>query len=147
MTHMSQTHGGHKLTPESVAQLRQLDRAVCVICGTLRSRRGHRCSHCRADTATRDLVIGNIFHHRRQPGHQDVTANRPTPHRLLVGTRPVPQGEPMEQSNPEQPKVETWSPLKVNFLALSSSCLSIAHGCFSFRCDAFDIPYQFSGHK
>ena len=46
------------LTPESVAQLRQLVRAARVVCGHIRSRRGNRCNHCRADTATRDLVIG-----------------------------------------------------------------------------------------
>ena len=32
MTHMSQKHGGQTLTAESIAQLRQLDRAACVIC-------------------------------------------------------------------------------------------------------------------
>ena len=46
MEHMSPKHGGQPLTQESVAQLRQLDRAACVICGTTRSRRGELCNHC-----------------------------------------------------------------------------------------------------
>ena len=33
MEHMSQKHGGQTLTQENVAQLRELDRAACVICG------------------------------------------------------------------------------------------------------------------
>ena len=35
---MSEKHGGQTLTQESVAQLRRLDRAACVTCGTIRSR-------------------------------------------------------------------------------------------------------------
>ena len=58
--HMSQTHGGQTLTQESVAQLLQLDRVACAMCGTTRSRRGNRCNHCQIDTATRDTV-GNIY--------------------------------------------------------------------------------------
>ena len=39
MTHMSQKHGGQILAPQSIAQLRQLDRAACVVCATIRSLR------------------------------------------------------------------------------------------------------------
>ena len=78
--HMSQKHGGQPLTQESVAQLRQLDRAACVICGTIRSRRGNRCNHCKAGTATRDIIVGDIFQERRQPGHRSATTCRPTLH-------------------------------------------------------------------
>ena len=35
---MSEKHGGQTLTQVSVAQLRRLDRAACVTCGTIRSR-------------------------------------------------------------------------------------------------------------
>ena len=42
--------------------------------------------------ATRDLVIGKNFQDRRQPGHQDVTASRPTRHRLSAGSQPAPPG-------------------------------------------------------
>ena len=35
MGHMGQKHGDQPLIQESVAQLRQLDRAACVICGTI----------------------------------------------------------------------------------------------------------------
>ena len=38
----------------SVAQLRQLDWAACLICGSIRFRQGNRCNHCRADIATRE---------------------------------------------------------------------------------------------
>ena len=50
MTHMSQKHGEQTLTPESLTQLRQLDRGVCVVRGTIRSRRESLqslpCGHC-----------------------------------------------------------------------------------------------------
>ena len=40
------------------------------------------CNHCRGNTATRVLVIGNIFQDRRQPIHQERITNGPTHHRL-----------------------------------------------------------------
>ena len=65
-------HDGLRVSlQESVAQLRQLDRAACVLCDTIRSWRCHRCSHCRRNTPTRDIIVGDIFQDRRQPGHQD----------------------------------------------------------------------------
>ena len=73
--HMRQKHGGRTITPESVAQLRQLDRAACVICDTIRSRQCNRCNHCRADTAPRNQ--DTFFQDQRQPGHQDVAASQP----------------------------------------------------------------------
>ena len=55
-THMrARNVGGREtLTPESIAQLRQLDRGACLVCGFIPSRRRHRCNRCRADTATRE---------------------------------------------------------------------------------------------
>ena len=52
--------------------LRQLDRGACLVCGTIRSRRGNRGNHCRADTTTRD---------RRQTGHQEHPSSGPSTHR------------------------------------------------------------------
>ena len=46
---MVQKHGGQQLTQESVAQLRNLDRAACEACDTIRSRRCHRCRFCKSD--------------------------------------------------------------------------------------------------
>ena len=56
---------------ESVAQSRQLYRAACVVCGTIRFRRGNWCNFCHCDTATRDVVIGNVFQDRGQAVHHD----------------------------------------------------------------------------
>ena len=69
MIHMGRKHGGQSRIQESVAQLRQLGR-------TIRSRRGNRCNHYRADTATRDILVGDIFQDRRHPGTKtsEVTA-------------------------------------------------------------------------
>ena len=93
---MSQKHGGQTLTPGSVAQLRQIDLAACVICGAVRSRRGNRCNHCRADTATRVLVIENVSQDRRQPGHQELIAAGPSPQTSC--RFPVPPGTPLDDS-------------------------------------------------
>ena len=46
MLRMVQKHGGQQVIHESVAQLRHLDRAACVLCDTIGSRRCHRCSQC-----------------------------------------------------------------------------------------------------
>ena len=64
---VGQQHGGQQLSQESVVQLKQLDRAACVFCGTTRSRRGNRCSHCKKDTETRDISAGYTFQDRRCP--------------------------------------------------------------------------------
>ena len=34
MQHMGRKHGGQQLLSESVGQVRRLDRAACVVCGT-----------------------------------------------------------------------------------------------------------------
>ena len=47
---------GQQVIQESVAQLRHLDRAACVLCGTISSRRCHRCSHCK-----RDIMLAILF--------------------------------------------------------------------------------------
>ena len=93
---VSQQHGSQQITQESVAQLRQLDRAACVICGTIRSRRGSRCNHCK--TASRDINVGDVFQDRRQPGHQSATS-RPTPHQPSPkGSQRIAQGDPLGDS-------------------------------------------------
>ena len=70
---------------ESAAQLRQLDREACVLCDTIRSHLCNRCSHCRRDAPTRDIV-GDTFQDRRQPGHAapvgSLTAHHPPPRHL-----------------------------------------------------------------
>ena len=77
MGHMSQKHRSQPLIQESVAQLRQLDRAACVICGTIRSR-----------------CVGGVVQDRRQPGHQDATTSWPTLHsNPVVGSQPISQGD------------------------------------------------------
>ena len=81
MVHMSQKHRGQTLTPESVAQLRQLDRAACVICSTIQSRPGNHCNHCRANAATLETVVGNIFQDwRPQPQVSPLSPSLSTPH-------------------------------------------------------------------
>ena len=50
--------------------LRRLDRAACVVCGTVRSQRCNRCGVCKSNTPLRDLLVGVTFRDRRQPGHQ-----------------------------------------------------------------------------
>ena len=59
---------------KSVALMGRLDRAACAICDTIRSRRGNRCNHCRADTETRDSD-GKCF----STSHQYATTGQPTP--------------------------------------------------------------------
>ena len=54
--------------PESVADLRQLDRAACVVvCGAVRCRRGNRCTFCQCDTVATCFKID---------GRQDTTKSR-----------------------------------------------------------------------
>ena len=48
-----------QLTQKSVAQL-HLDRAACVACDTIRSRRCHRCSFCKSDTPTRVIPFRTV---------------------------------------------------------------------------------------
>ena len=57
MMHMGQKHGGSAADSRKCAQLRQLDRAACVSCGTIRSRRCSRCNRSKRDTATRDITV------------------------------------------------------------------------------------------
>ena len=93
MLHMIQKHGGQQLFHEGVAQLRQLVRAACVHCDTIRSRRCHRCSYRKRDTPTRNLRVGDTFQDRRQPGHQDAAPEgSPAIHQPLHRSQPVPPG-------------------------------------------------------
>ena len=55
MLHMVQKHGGQRLLPESVAQLRNLDRAACIACDTIGSQRCLRCTFCGSGAPLRDL--------------------------------------------------------------------------------------------
>ena len=70
MQHMGQKHGGEQLLPESVGQLRHLDRASCVVCGAVRSQRCNRCGLCQSNTPIRELRVGDTFQDRLQPRHQ-----------------------------------------------------------------------------
>ena len=112
VVHMGQKHGGQSLTQESVAQLRQLDGSACVICGTIRSRRGSRCTHCRAGTATRDTLAGDIFQDGQQAGHRDAAATKSNPpppsHQPAANSA---RKSPRLQSTPKQPHFGT-SPLQ-----------------------------------
>ena len=112
MEHMRHKHGSQTLTQESVAQLRQLDRAAFVICGSIWSRPGNRYTHCRAHTATGDSR-GKYFP-RSAP---------PRLHQPPIGSQPIPQGE--HQTAP--------------FETLSS--LNVTHSCLAtFIASAMAIP-------
>ena len=71
MLHTGQTHGGQRLLPESIGQLRHLDREACVVCGAVWARRCNRCSFCNSNAPLRELRVGDTFQDRRQLGHQD----------------------------------------------------------------------------
>ena len=99
MQHMGQKHGGQQVLPESVGQLRRLDRAACVVCGTIRSQRCNRCHFCNSNTPLCELRVGDTFRDRRQPGHQNAApgaaaADQPPPQR----SQPVPPGDPLDDS-------------------------------------------------
>ena len=83
-------HGGHPLSQESAAQLRQLDRAACVFCGTIRLRQVNCCNHCKEDTATRSILVGDTCQDRRQQGYQDAAASQPLP---STTSQSIPQGD------------------------------------------------------
>ena len=76
MQHMGQKHGGQRLLPDSVGQLRCLDRAACVLCGTIRSQRC--CGLCNSNTFRTD-------------DRPDIRVQRPA-----SKSRPVPPGEPLD---------------------------------------------------
>ena len=91
--------GGQQLIQESVAQLRHLDRAACVACDTIMSRRCRRCSFCKSHTPLGGLVVGDTFQDRRQPGHQDAAPEgSPTVHQPLQSSQPVPPGDLLDDS-------------------------------------------------
>ena len=75
MQQIGHKHGGQLLLPDSVGQLRRLDRAACAVCGAIRSQRCNRCGLCNSNTPLRELRVGNTFQDRRQPGHQDAAAS------------------------------------------------------------------------
>ena len=85
------------LTPESIAQLRQLDRRACVVRGAVRSRRGNRCNHCRVGIATR---VGNLFQDRRRPCHQEHASGGAANHRLLEAPQPTPRDDSPAPDSP-----------------------------------------------
>ena len=64
-----------------------LDRAACVACDTILSRRCRRCSSCKSDTPLRDLVVGDTFQDRRKPGHQDAAPAARPPFTTLLTAR------------------------------------------------------------
>ena len=72
-------------------------RAACVLCDW----RCHRCSHCKRDTPTRDITVGDILQDRRQPGHQDAApVGSPNAHHPPHRSQPVPPGDPFDDSPP-----------------------------------------------
>ena len=91
MLRMGQEHGGQRLLSKSIGQLRHLDRGPCMVCGATRSRRCNRCSFCNSHTPLRELLVGDTFQDRRQPGHQDVARRgTSTDQQLLQSSQPVP---------------------------------------------------------
>ena len=66
------------------------------MCGTIRLRRGVRCNHRRADTATRDILVGDFF--RRQPGHRDAAPSQPNPHQPSAISQSLPQTDALDDS-------------------------------------------------
>ena len=51
------------------------------------------------ETATRDIIVGNIFQDRRQPGRPRAAKSQPTPlHQPLFGSQSIPQGDPFDDS-------------------------------------------------
>ena len=71
MLHTGQKHGGERLLPESIGQMRHLDSGACVMCGATRSRRCDRCNSCNGNTPLRELRVGDTLQDLRQPGHQE----------------------------------------------------------------------------
>ena len=80
--HRKHRYGSHVAyeseTRRSVTHARECRTAETTGPGSLRSLRHFSIAawqpmppHCRANTATRDLVVGDTFQDRRQPGHQD----------------------------------------------------------------------------
>ena len=66
---------------------------------TFRSRRCRRCSFCRSDAPTRNLIVGDIFQDRGQPGHQDAApGGLPSVCQPLHSSQPVPPGDPLDDS-------------------------------------------------
>ena len=92
MLHMVQKQ---RLLPESVAQLRHLDRAACIACDTIRSR---RCRRCGRDALLGDLLVGDTFQDRRQPAHQDAAPNGSPVQQPPQSSQPVPPGDFLDDS-------------------------------------------------
>ena len=98
MLHMFQKHGGQQLVQESVAQLRNLDRAACVARDTVRSRRCRRCNFC---------VVCDTFHGPSNTGTPGCSARR-LAHRSSTSSELV-EGAP-RRLPPRQPASELPHP-------------------------------------
>ena len=107
--------GRQQLLPESVGQLRHLDRAACEACGIIRWRRCRWCTFCGSDTRDtpfRDLRVGDTFQDRRQPGHQSAapdgspTAQQPPQDSLLVPRHATAWAESLEGAIS---RLQTWA--------------------------------------
>ena len=59
LQHLCRTHLGQELTAEAIAQLRNLGKVACRICGGIRARTSPACSRCGCATATRPLRLGD----------------------------------------------------------------------------------------
>ena len=84
MVHMVQKLGGQQLIQESVAQLRQLDRAACVLCDTI-------LVTAKVILQPETSLLVTPFQDRRPPGHQDAAlVGCPTAHHPPHSPQPVP---------------------------------------------------------
>ena len=97
MRHMGQKHGGQRLLPESIGQLRHLGRGAFVVRGAIRSRRCNRCSFCN-NTPLRELRVGDTFQDRRQAGQDVAHGGTSIDQPLSQSSQPVPPGEPLDNS-------------------------------------------------
>ena len=100
MQHMGQKHGGQQLLPDSVEQLRRLDRAAVS---------DHNIATDAAfATAIRELRVGDTFKDRRQPRHQKAALGETSmDQELLQSSQPVPPGDPDDSPLPNCPIRDT----------------------------------------
>ena len=96
MQHMGQKHGGQQLLPESVGQLRRLDRAACVVCGTIRSQQCNRCGLCQSNTPLRELRVGDTFSGPTTTGTSECSAWRPPISNPPLSLSQCPPDDPLD---------------------------------------------------
>ena len=67
LTHITCQHRGEAFDEQHVAQLRFLNKGMCVMCGCLRSRNGRTCPFCQLCTPLRDPKAGDRILDRAMP--------------------------------------------------------------------------------